>query len=791
MSTTSRQTTPPAPLRVGLRPPTSRNTPASSLPVLTDGYKQMIHEALVSPTDLLAERILANPDGATFDLVKDFFPPIMYGISGFENGSFMTDTGVYYIPFGRPIEPTGLADVALTVADGSQIISNRVGTLTTRFYVGAAGKELFGSHLASLCTPQLHKGYLPILELDYTDSEGVQYHQESFVSYLPGTDRLSSFVKITAASGSSERQSTTIRVKACDNNNLRQEGNRLVDDRNATYLCFSSGCSFYNTDLTYSIDFTANSTFTVYIVRPIQPPHQVPELIVDFHLHAQARTENITYWERRLGEGRLVEVPESRIMDAQRNLLIQNLLMTWRYSIGNAYQAFYQPESSSTMGIMGRFGYAQVYRHGLQDLLTMSKGENRRNFEMGEKLSHAADYYRLTGDSSMIDDNLDMYIAFADDLAEQHTSDPHRLLEAHRYSSDVTNVVYGLHQIGMALYGLQSMTAVWREMGKLELAAKYEPVAQSLRAGLDEAVKASSVTLPDGSLFTAVSLLADEEAYPHVAATYLGSYWNLVVHYAFSSQLYAPSSPEAVATLNYLYNHGARLLGQLKVRDGAINDVYAVENTKFMADNDQADQLVLSFYGHLAHALTRNTLIAGEAANIGPLASKWPLQFGAGRTPPSFEDGWAADEYYRGIYLSPNSANNAFFLQLLRMMLIHEVTTNRGEPAALRLGYFTPRGWLEHGKRVSAVESPTLFGPISLTIDSQLEQGEVLARLELPRSAGSPPIGSLMLRLRVPGRRRISEVHVNDVPHSKFDPDDETIDLTGFTGTVLVRACYA
>src|SRR5690606_10683849 len=137
----------------------------------------------------------------------------------------------------------------------------------------------------------------------------------------------------------------------------------------------------------------------------VTPVQGTPKLNADQETHVQARAESVSYWENRLSEGNLFHVPENLVMDAQRNLLVQDLLMSWRYSLGNAYQAFYQPESSSTVGILGRYGFTHVYKQSLKDLLTMSKASNRRNFEMGEKLSHAADYYRLTGDSSLIMDN--------------------------------------------------------------------------------------------------------------------------------------------------------------------------------------------------------------------------------------------------------------------------------------------------------------------------------------------------------------------------------------------------
>ncbi len=783
---------PPQAKRIGLRPSAIGFPPGTERPILTEEYKSSVCQALATPQDVWGQQVIDRPEGPTYDNMKDYFTPIMYAINGADNGSFMTDTGVYYIPFGQPKPPTGLGDVALTVADGSQIISNRTGGISTRIYVGANGKELFGSCLANLGTPELYKEYLPILELNYRDYEGVQYHQESLATYLPGTDILASFVEITADPGQSGLQSTTIRIQVCDNNNLRQDGNQLFDDQGRSYIYFSPGCTFYNTDLTYKFNFDNEGPHTVYLVRLVTPAQNTPKLNADQEGQQRARAESTAYWENRLAEGNLFHVPENLVMDAQRNLLIQDLLMTWRYSLGNAYQAFYQPESNSTVAILGRYGFTDIYRQSLKDLLPMSKGANRRSWEFGEKLTHAADYYRLTGDASLILENMETHIAFADDLATQHANDPNHLLERQQYSSDVKSSVYGLHQIGTAVYGLQSIVSVWKELGEDKLADKYGPIAENFRKYYDEAVAKSSTILPDGSLFTSVSLLDKEEPYTHLAATYLGSYWNLVAHYAYAAHLYAPGSPEAQATLQYLYNHGSRLLGQIKVRDGAINDVYAVKHAKFLADNDQPDQLILSFYGHLAHAMTRNTFISGESANVGPLASKWPLQFGACEigapcTPPSFEEGWAPDEYYRGIYLSPNSANNAFSLQILRLMLINEVTNHKGEPQILQLGFATPRAWLEQGKRIQVYDAPTLFGPVTYTMISNIEQDEVLVDLEVPSRT---KIGSIQLRLRVPAGKQLTNVIVNGHPHAKLDLDTETIDLTGMKGKMKIRASF-
>jgi len=780
---------------IGLHPSSIGCPPNASQPALSNEYKTSVTEAIYAPQDIWGQQVLSKSEGPTYNNVKDYLSPIMYAIAPAASGGFLSDTGVYYIPFGQPQQPTSPGDLALTVADGSQIISNKVGSLSTRIFVGAGGQEQFGSCLTNLSTPELYKGYLPILELQYKDYNGNQYHQESFATNLPGTDMLASYVEITPdkrKSNNSGITSTNIRFHVCDSCNLHQEDNRLVDDQGRTYLYFSHGATFNNSDLVYNLDSENNSNDSVYMVRLVTPSSNTPAIHADKGGQEKARLNAAAYWDNRLSEGGTFQVPEDKVMDAQRNLLIQDLLMTWRYSLGNAYEAFYQPESSTTMEVLSRYGFTQVYKQALQDLLPKSKGSDRRNWEIGEKLIHAADYYRLTGDSSLITSNLATYEGYAADLAAQHAADPNHLLARQQYSSDVKGMVYGLHQIATALLGLRDMVSVWQQLGYSDLVSKYAPIADELGTTFDHAVKASVTVMPDGSLFTPVMLLDKEAPYDNLTTSNLGSYWNLVAQYGFAAQVYGPGSTEAKAALQYLYNHGSRMLGLLRVRDGALDDVYGVDQSKFLADNDQPDQLVLSLYSDLAHGMTQNTFISGEAENVGPLTSKWPLQFGACQigapcTPPSFENGWSSNEYYRGMYLSPNSANNGLFLNLLRLTLINEVTNNKGEPQSLQLAFSTPRGWLEEGKKIQVNEAPTLFGPISYTITSKIDHNNVMADLEIPSKSS---VGNIQLRLRVPAGKQLIGVNVNGKPYDKFNPSTETIDLTGLSGKLIIRADY-
>ena len=245
----------------------------------------------------------------------------------------------------------------------------------------------------------------------------------------------------------------------------------------------------------------------------------------------------------------------------------------------------------------------------------------------------------------------------------------------------------------------------------------------------------------------------DERPYEAVTESREGSYWNLVAPYALASGLFPPGGSQARGALAYLLRHGSRLLGLVRAGGYALygpgaspelsgtDQVYGVNAARFMAAEDQADQLVLSLYGQLAAGMTPKTFVAGEAASVAPL------------------DGLR----YRAAYLPPNAVANDSFLETLRLMLV------RDSPDGLRLAFATPRGWLGSGKRIAVTAVPTRFGPVSYSLAASARA--VLVHLEPP--AERPR--RLLLRLRLPAGVRIRSVS----PRRPFDGATGTIDLSG------------
>jgi hypothetical protein len=732
-------------------------------PTSTRAYAQRVARALRAGRDVWGEALLAAPGGPTFEGARAYLNPLLF--AGGPRRRPLTASGVYYLPFAQPLGAEGAESVALHVADGSEIVSERVGGRALTVGVGDRGLERYGSCLARLDTPRLFEGYLPVLETRYADAAGVRYRQQSFVARIPQTRSLVSFVRLQADTRGAPGASAEIRFSPSVPG-LVAAGDRLVRG-DAVYALFARGGRFDGTSVAYAVG--PRSVRTVYAAWLVEP-QAVGGLTLDESRFEAARRSAVDYWQRRLAEGAAFVVPEARVMNAQRSLLVQNLVMTWRYSIGNPYEEFSFPESVDLAQVIAAYSFGDVSRAILRTSLRRSPTPYP-NWKMGEKLVGAALHYRLFGDRSFVEQVTPVLRGYVDALGRQITADRRGLLGRERFSSDIPDSVYGLHSQAVAWQGLRAMGHVWSRTGRPALGARCLALAARLEAGLREAVRVSARRLPDGSLFLPARLRDPEPAYGAVTASRSGSYWNLVMPYALASGLFAPGSAEARGALAYIERHGSRLLGLVRAAAFALygepvyptsgtDQVYGINAARFLADNDQADQLVLSLYGHLAAGMTPGTFVSGEAASIAPLANR----------------------YYRSMYLPPNAASNAAFLETLRLMLVHETRGRDGEPNGLQLAYATPRGWLRPGGRMAVRRAPTAFGRVAFSIVAASRA--VRAMVAVP--ARRPP--RLALRLRLPRGSRVAAVRLNGRPFRRFDPGTATIDLSGRRGRIVLVA---
>jgi pimeloyl-ACP methyl ester carboxylesterase len=693
-------------------------------------HTQRVAAVTRSGRDVWGERLLAARSGPTYAAAARLLPPILYARAPGKKP--LTDSGVYYVPLGQPEGVQGAGTVALHVADGSQVIANRVGERSLTVLVGAEGTERYGTCLRRLTPARLAEGYLPIMETGYADAAGNRYRQESFAAHDSQAGGLVSFVRLEVDA----REAVLVR--------FRPTAGRM--------LSFRVGAG----------------TQPTFYVGWLNHPRRARVFPVEQDRYDTARARVVAYWNQRLAEGTQVAVPENRVTDAMRNLLIQNLTLTYRYSIGNPYEQFSFPEGVDAAQVMAEWGHPGVARSILRTSLTR-KPTPYPNWKMGEKLVGSALHYRLSRDAAYVRQATPRLRGYVEALGRQIAASASGLLARERYSSDIPNSVYGLHSQAVVWQGLQAMGRVWAETGQASLARRCRQLANRLESGLRRAVRVSQRRLPDGSLFLPAQLIDGERPYRSLMEARLGSYWNLVMPYALASGLIRPGSAEARGALRYLLRHGSRLVGVVRAGAYALypnpsfptsgtDQVYGINVARFLADNDEADQLVLSLYGTLAVAMTPDTFVSGEAASVTPL-------FGA---------------YHRAMYLPPNGASNGAFLMTLRSMLVHETRTADGTPRGLELAFATPRPWLEPGKRIAVERMPTSFGPVSYTLEAR--EGSVAATVQVPERRP----GELKLRLRLPPGRNLGTVTLGGRPFTRVN--GQTLDLSGLRGRLELTA---
>ncbi|HLK45433.1 MAG TPA: hypothetical protein VKT18_05570, partial [Acidimicrobiales bacterium] len=195
--------------------------PAAAAPRCTPGaswaYARGVGAATRSRRDVWGARLLAAPGGPTYAGAARLVAPLLFATQ--RQRRPLTSSGVYYLPLAYPTGVYAPVSFALHVADGSQIITRRVGGPSLTIRVGRSGRERYGSCLARTQLATLVDGYLPIVETTYTDGVGVRYRQESFAGRIAGARSIVSFVHLSVDARAA-RAPTTVRFVASDTRRL-------------------------------------------------------------------------------------------------------------------------------------------------------------------------------------------------------------------------------------------------------------------------------------------------------------------------------------------------------------------------------------------------------------------------------------------------------------------------------------------------------------------------------------------------------------------------------------------
>jgi hypothetical protein len=745
-------------LAVGAGVGRARSSAICGPQLASPGYTSSVEQAVASNHDLWGTALLRAHDGPTYAGARRFLAPLNGALQW--GGRTLTASGSYYLPFSYPFTSYGSTVYALHVADGSEIITRRVGGPSLTVYVGN-GKERYGSCLTRLQTPQLAEGYLPILETSYTDAGGVHYHQQSFVGRIYGkygARSVISFLRLSVDARDATRGAT---IRLVPWRLLAHFAPDRLGLKGRARLIVSDGADFAGNVARY--DVPRGTTESIY-AEWLNAPSDAPYVHADEPTYESALSTTKAFWQARLDAGATFDVPEARVLDAEQAILTQLISYGWRYSIGNAYQELSYAESLDAAEVAAEYGYAPVAKSIIELSLQRIRLRPWRftAFRAGHILSTAARYYRLTRDREFVRRQTPALAALVNRIAERQQ--PSGRLAPEALSTDLEHTP--VDSVSGQIEGIQGLLAigrVWTATGYHALGDRARTLALSIDAGLRPAVARDSKRMRDGSLFVPDQL--PQRPFRRITATRDGSYWNLVMPYAFSSGWFPAHSRTSRGILQYLLWHGGRLLGVPRTyartvygdAPGAgVAQVYGLGISRFLADNDQPDQLDLTLYGMLAAGMTAGTYVSGEAVSLLPVNGA----------------------YNRAMFLPPNSGANASYLETLRQLLIHERRNPRGGAVGLDLAFSTPRAWLSDGQEIDVRDAPTSFGAVSYSL---VRSGSAITgELVIPAHAHA------RLRLRVPADEQVARVLIGktQLPVGRGG----TIDLGDRHGTMQLHA---
>ena len=294
----------------------------------------------------------------------------------------------------------------------------------------------------------------------------MRYAQESFAGRVPGIRSLVSFVRLTVDARHAGSATATVRFVASPGSRARlvTDGRGALEhERGALPRAWCQRCSG-------SPGCTARVRARV----------AVDEAAYDAALRTTER-----FWGRELARGASFDVPERRVLDAERSLLVQQRILTWRYSVGNPYEELSFAEALDAARVMAAYGHADVSEAILHFALRRLP-VRFTSWRAGAVLVTAAELFRLTRDPTVLDNGTPALATALSRLARQvGRAGGSGLLDREQFSSDVRRRVLGLHGQAIAWQGLLAIGRVWeQDHPRLAARARIAAVGSGRRSAL-------------------------------------------------------------------------------------------------------------------------------------------------------------------------------------------------------------------------------------------------------------------------------------------------------------------
>ncbi len=676
--------------------------PAQTVPAGERQTVASLEEALGSGADVWGESAMREPGGPSYAFFDKLLPPLRYVDAAFRHYPIVLSTP------GATLKPRLVSNGSAVNAEPGLKTWKSVGTPVV-FFVGA-NRELFGAEPAALNGPEYEKGYLPIVRFRYRRGE-VTYTQIAFGPAPPASDDGTICVRVTVTGGPGE-------VAA------------RIDPSRRHLVGFSRLFEWQASENSLVARLEPGDWAHLWI--SVNSSHRREGGDPGEAQHSQDVTAS--FWEKWLAQAAHVEVPEALVNNAWRSLMIGTAMLIKGdelcYSAGNGYERQYECECGDAVRALLLYGHGERARTLLPPLMVYRQ-QGLAFHDAGFKLQLLAHHYWLTRDRKAVEELRPQWETEVQRIVDGRRTDT-GLFPPENYCGDIHEQVHTLTSNSCCWRGLRDMAAVLRDMGETDRAERLANAAAEFRTAIHKA-SAQSIRRDVDPPFVPVALFGKEKPFENVFESMLGGYWNLVIPYVLDSGVFGPKSQEERWILDRMHRRGGICMGMIRfdqhsglfANEKGVDDLYGLRYVLALLRHNEVDRALVSFYGKLAHGLTRDTFIGCEGSSLVPL-----------------------DEHGRPMYLPPNASSNALFLWLLRYMLAADWDRDEdGTPDTLHLAYATPRPWLEDGKTIRIERAPTAFGPVSMAIRSHLSEGRLSVDLDLPPARPS----STRLRLRLPG----------------------------------------
>lgn len=735
------------------------------------------------PDDPLGRKVLAAGE-PSFDALASLYP-----------GKILDRTilGTYSDP-RQPMSPYSdefaiywNGAIACNVIRG-RLAQNNVAPLAHNtvvlFRVGSEG-QIFGRVRAHYSSIGYEKGYLPIVTASY-ELDGVRYRETAFADQPKGESGGwdIAYVQFEMTDVADGPRTAALRPEVIlnDGGAMHTDGGAVLDEKGAVLLSASS------TEREFKL--RAGESVSVAMKIPYVPDaaHLMHAATVADVAAAHERVRQ--FWEGLLSRGAGIDVPEARVNNVWRALLLQNFVLAdgprLTYGSGLRYNdSTYPQESGFAAHVFAMYGhpdYADALQAGFLPMSVTREGAGRKyQNRRAMVLHHLLEDYRLTGKTDLFDRFKADYYRVADEIIADRrstmTGDRNALhwglLPPDKPGADVqasTQTVYVLGHDVTNCQGLQDFGRFLVTSGiDPERGRKYLDEAADFRKTLLSAMERAAIRVPGRppfldlqTLYFAKTPQYGPEPYDDLANGRLqGGYSHYWADMEFHYNFFNPDDAPAQWIADYLHARNGFVLGLTRSpKPGWINTVYDAGYYDFRLRSGNTPEFLLGLYGRLAFGMSRYVYVASEGAPFIGYNTK--------------DGGYVA----AGLDI-PNSASNADTLLMLRNALAMEELKSNVETGDLDLLRGAPKAWLEPGKRVRVAKLPTYFGAVSFDVTG--ERGGARAVIEAPERPAR-----LLLYLRRP----FHSVMVNGAESHDCDFENGVVRLAPGAKRFVVEVRY-